>query len=909
MLIGREPEQAILGRLVAGARVGESGCLVITGDPGIGKSALLEDVVEQAQGMNLLRASGTRAEREVGFGGLLQLFGPVLDHLDEIPAPRARALEVALALREGENQERFAVGAACLSLLSRYADERPLLVAIDDAQDLDRPTAEALAFAVRRLVADPIAVVLAGRPDAESPFRAAGLSELPLLGLGPEEAARLLAAVAPPPVTEELTRSVISLTGGNPLAVRELAGDLDRLARRSPLTPGPVPDRIAEAYGRRAGDLSRPARELLLLAVVAGGDLAVVERAARRRGLELAPMAEGERAGLVHLDGTRAMVQHPLVAAGVYAAAGAQDRRRAHLEVADALPVAEVERRAWHRAEGTIGHDDSVATDLAVVAERANRRGAHAVAATAWERAAELTGSNPARDERVLAAAEQAWLAGQQDRAARLLDELPSEGDVATDWLRGTIALRAGSLDRARLLLDRAADGAAEDDPARAVLILSDQVEASLFRADNRTGVRAADRIDALLGRAPQGGYDDRVRLRGRISSGIARVLAGQPGIGAIRSVVDELQSRTTWLDDSRHPGWMVIGALFLRETTTGRELIRHAVEEVRDRCALTTLPSLLFLTGRFEATSDRWQDGVTAYQEGIAMARETGQSTDLAMLLAALAGLLARRGEEQACRAAAEEAVALAREHGVHMAAVWATSALGDLEHGLGRTDRSGERYRELEQLMDVRGLHDVDLSPAPEIVECLVRQGEMGEAALRARAFLARAEAKGQPWALARAHRAMAAVASPEEALAHYERALALHAQTPDLFERARSQLALGAALRRMRRRVAARTPLQAALEAFDRLGAGQWAEQAAGEAEATGATVLRTGATGLARLTPQEGQIARLLGTGRTTKEAAAALFLSPKTVEYHLRHVYQKLGIASRSELARVVAEDA
>lgn len=907
MLIGREPEQAVLGRLVAGARVGSSGCIVITGEPGIGKTALLEDAALGAQGMTVLRASGSPSERDVAFAGLLQLLGPALDHLGDIPTPRAEALEVALALREGALQERFAVGAACLSLLSRCAEDRPLFVVVDDAQDLDRPTAEAIAFAVRRLVADRIAVLVAMRPDPASPLATAGLAEIELDGLAPVDAGRLVARAARRPVSDDLVDRLHPLTGGNPLALQELAGDIDQFARSSPLSPGPVPERVAANYARRAAALSPDCRGLLLLAVVAGGDLALVEAAARRRGSDLAVLSEAERAGLVRLDGARVVVHHPLVGAGIYATAAADERRRAHLEVADALPATDLERRTWHRSEGLVGCDDDTAADLAVVAEQAARRGAHAVAATAWDRAAQLTTPSGTRSGRRLAAAEQAWLAGQQERATHLLDDAGTGGDdVTADWLRATIALRSGSLERARDLLDRAARVVAPTDPAQAVLLLSELVEACFFLADIPTALDAADRIEELLAGPAGSGPDQPVRLRGLMSVGIARVVGGGSGIGSIRAAVDALQAQATWWDDERRPGWMVHGTLFLREAETGSALVRHAVEEVRDRCALTTLPSLLLLTGRFDATTDRWQDATTAYREGIALARETGQTTDLAMLLAALATVLARCGPVEECEQTVAEAVSIATERHVHLATGWATQASGDCALAAGRTDLALSRFEELERFLRARRLLDVDLAPTPEIVECLVALGRGDEAGGAARTHLARAEAKGQPWALARAHRAMAFVAeSPQEGEADYQRALAFHTDAPDAFERARTLLARGAALRRSRRRAAARQPLQAALETFDRLGARPWAERASGELEAAGATARRRSSSGVVQLTPQELQVARLLGAGSTTKQAAASMFLSPKTVEYHLRHVYQKLGITSRSELARAI----
>jgi DNA-binding CsgD family transcriptional regulator len=359
-------------------------------------------------------------------------------------------------------------------------------------------------------------------------------------------------------------------------------------------------------------------------------------------------------------------------------------------------------------------------------------------------------------------------------------------------------------------------------------------------------------------------------------------------------------------LDDPRRPDWPILGTLFLRESAAGRDLVQHVVQDRRARTAIGALPNLLFHMARDEATTDKWQSALASYGESVALARETNQTTDLAASLAGLAWLQARMGRAEECRANSAEALALAHRNHMALAQLWAQHALGDLALATGDTAEAVRQYRKLEDMLQDIGFRDVDVSPGPELVEAHLRCGQGDDAAGVARDYLERAEEKSQPWALARAHRAMALIstAAPHRT-EHLDEALRLHELSPDTYEAAHTRLAFGSSLRRDKQRVAARPYLRQALEDFQRLGARPWAETAANELDATGERARRTGDGYSTHLTPQELRIAQMLGDGATTKEAAAALFLSPKTVEYHLRHVYQKLGIRSRDELKVVV----
>ncbi|MBV9514657.1 MAG: helix-turn-helix transcriptional regulator, partial [Mycobacteriaceae bacterium] len=639
----------------------------------------------------------------------------------------------------------------------------------------------------------------------------------------------------------------------------------------------------------------------------ADGDLAVTSKAAAALGSGVDRLAEAEAIGLVELGAGQAVFRHTLVRSAIYSAAEPTRRRAAHRAVAAALPSTSVERRAWQLSEACLGPDDDVAELLSEAALAADARAAHGVAAAAMERSAELSSTDAQRGERLCRAGESAWVGGQVDRADALLRRAAGlVRDPATcgeiDGLRGIIALRTGSLSDARELLRRSAERAEPVDADAAVLRLADLVVSCFYLCDTVQGGAAAADIDRLI---PSCRTATAV-VRGHMATGFAMVLAGKPGIDRIRLGVQRLTEDPALSDDVRRPGWVVLGTLFLRESGAPRDEVQRLVAEQRARAALGTLPNLLFYGARDDATTDRWAAAVDGYDESITLARETGQSTDLAVSLAGLAWLQARMGRSADCRANAEEALRLAERHDIVLARVWAQFALGDRGFALGETETAIRSYQDLQStLADVRFL-DVDVSPGPELAELRWRAGDRAAAVDIAREYLCRARDKAQPWALARAYRVAALTSpTPAERSALFERALEAHADTLDVFEEARTRLAFGSALRRDRSRVAARPQLRLALDAFERLGARPWADLAASEMNATGEQVRRGAKGYLGQLTSQEVRIARMLSQGKTTKETAAALFLSPKTVEYHLRHVYQKLGIRSRSELSQAL----
>ncbi len=896
MLLGRDLERREIELALAQARAGRSSTLALVGEPGIGKSALLEFAAARAQGMHVLRAAGVESEADIPFASLLELLRPALGRIGHIPAPQRAALEVALAIRHGPAPERFAVGAATLSLLAACAEPAPMLVLLDDVQWLDRSSAHALRFALRRLLAEPIAVLIGARAGEPSLLDEAGLPVHGLTGLPEVDAAPLTGLPA------ALAARLHAATGGNPLAMLELArGDLSELALAPEHAPLLVPAQIAGAFRRRYESLGDPARRALTLAASSDtGEMAVLERAGAEFGVELGALEEAERAGLIRIASGQVLFRHPLARSAVYASATPAQRRAAHRALAHALPDHDLDRRAWHLASAAVGADAAASDALEQAGARARARSADAAAAVAFERAARLAPDSRRRERLLCEAAHAAWLAGAPEQANALVAEargLTEEPDelLALDRLSGLIAARHGPGMRGYEILTGAADAA---EPEDAVEMLAEAVSACFLAGRPVEALEAARRANARL----PAGAGVRARFLAATALGVSQILGGEAAAGAasLRAAVALAEREPALADDPQLLSWLTLGPMFLREAGAGRGLLERSLARARERAAIGVLPFVLVLLARDHATAERWAVAESEYREAIELARESGQGSQLAMALAGLAWLLARRDRVEECRAAADEALALAAAVGVGLIEVWATAALGELELAAGAPEAAAAQLERQVELLDLRGITDPDLWPAPELVEAYARLGRTGDAAAVAADYLPRAAAKRQPWALARALRAQGMVEDSFEPV--FEEALSLHARTPDVFETARTHLAYGERLRRARERVHAREQLRAALTLFERLGAEPWARRTRGELGASGESLRRRDPTQADQLTPQELQIALLLASGRTTREAAAALFLSPKTIEYHLRHVYLKLGLNSRDALA-------
>ncbi len=898
MLLGRDREQQAIEAVLSRARAGDSATLAFVGEPGIGKTALLEHGAGRATGMRLLRARGIESEAQIPFGSLLELLRPALAALERIPAPQRVALEAALALRPGRAEERFAVGAATLSLLAAFAEEEPVAVLLDDAQWLDVSSSQALLFALRRLVADPIAVIIAVREGEASLLDRAELPTLRIGGINRAEAAALLGDPAP-----AVTARLHAATAGNPLALLEVARDEHLLELAPEGAPVLVSSRIVEAFLRRVGALEEETqRALVLVATSDSGEVAMLERAAFGLGVDLGALVAAEAAGLLKLGAGRLEFRHPLARSAIYARAPAAQRRAAHRALAAALPDRDVDRRAWHLAAAATGTDAAAATALAQAGARARARSAYATAATAFERAARLSAGVEPRAALLLDAAETSWQAGLADRAATLLDEARANSTdpvarVAADHLAGHIATHRGPIMQGHAILTAAADHAA---PEEAVAMLADAAYACFLAGDPVEMLAVAQRAEAAVP------TDASVQSRflAAAARGMAEVFGGDAAAGAnaLHEAVALAEAAPELRQDLQLLPWLAVVPIFLREAAAGRSLLAEALAAARSRSALGALPFVLNLIARDQATSERWAIAEATYQEAIDLAGESDQRTALVFGLAGLTWLQARHGREHDARASAASAQRLNRELGTRLHDVWITAALGELELGLGNAAEAAEHFEGQRRLLTELGITDVDLWPGAELVDTYVRLGRTEDARRLAREYRGAAEAKGQPWSRARSLRAAGMLASDAELEAPFEEALREHALTPDVFETARTQLAYGERLRRTRNRVKAREQLRAALAVFDRLDARPWADRARAELAASGETLRRRDSSSLDELTPQELRIALLLAGGKTTREAAAALFLSPKTVEYHLRHVYLKLGIHSRDELA-------
>src|SRR4029077_9202195 len=716
-------------------------------------------------------------------------------------------------------RDRFAIGAATLSLLSASAEEGPLALLVDDAHWLDHSRAETLLFAGRRLFAGPIPLVLTAREGHPSLLDGSDLRTLRMAGLDRSDAAELLSRAAiPDDVLERLYRA----TGGNPLALLELAPEAARLATLPSAAPVPISTSIGTSFLRRFGQLPEPTRRVLVL--VAASDacgLAVLARAASDIGLNIGDLAAAEQAGLVAVGTREIEFTHPLARAAMYADAAASERREAHAALAAALPDRDVDQRAWHLAAASIGPNDQASDALEQAGARARDRSAYAVAAAAFERAAGLASIDDARDRLLLAAAEAAWLAGDVQRTLALLDDAQAHSaapaiSARIDHLRGQVAMRCGPVMDGYPLIVGAAAQIADADPELAVVMLAQAVHGCFYTGDMPAMIAAAERAVALA----NGQGSRRATFFAAMARGMALVADGQGEAGAAsaRQAVEILEESDELRDDPGLLVWAALGPLWLREAEAGRGLIDRAFERARTQAALGALPYLLHLRARDQATTDQWAAAETSYDEAIRLGRETGQRVEVAAALSGLAWLEARQGREATCREHAAEATKQCEELGVGLYGVWAIQALGDLELGLGRPAAAIEHYQAQADALRVRGIADVDLSPAPELIDAFLRLGRADDAAEIAVDFVAQATAKGQPWALARAARCRGLLADAGELEACFEEALRLPERTPDSFETARTRLAYGARLRRARKRIRAREQLSAAVEIFE-------------------------------------------------------------------------------------------
>jgi DNA-binding CsgD family transcriptional regulator len=896
VLVGRREEQRRIGALLAAVKRGRSGALVLLGDPGIGKSALLEEAARRARGLRVLRTAGVESESELPYAGLLTLTRPIEGLVPSLPEPQAQALTAALALGPAGPADPVAVCAATLGLLAAAAEDEPVLAVVDDAHWLDAETGQAIGFAARRLGNERIAILIALREGEESAFSPAGLEQLVVRGLPPAEASELLGDRIAPPTAERLAE----LTIGNPLALLELADELSEGQRAGlePIAePLPVGEELERAFGRRLNGLSKSARAAVVVAAAAGNrdDVATLERAWSRLHAGPDDMAEAERSRIVSIEVDRLSFRHPIVRAVAYGAASAPDRRAAHAALAAALDGDDLsDERAWHVALAASGPDEEAAATIEAAGRRAERRSRRA-ALRALVHAAALTPEGERRAQRHLAAARAAIAAGAWDEAATLLDGAEASapaGKAATEllYLRAVVASKRDGDPAAAEMLERAAAELARDDPERAALAEVQAAEVWMGWVDLERALAAAERATALP--FERGGKTELAVLlmRGDTAGWAGRLEeAGAYWLQAAE-VVDS--------DDPDHLRIAGEALLSAGDDDGALALLRRAESVARERAALGTLTIVLQLLALSGARAGDLQAAHAAAAESVELMRAIGQRAEQATALGVLSWIEAMVGLEEECRAHVKEAHAALGDlgHEPH-----GSVGVGLLELSLGNPDAA---VGALDSAMSVRRANlDVELiatrSILPSLVEALARAGrkEEGEALLADRVNAARRT--GRPHTIAPFLRCAGVLHGDEAA---FREALEWHESWSNRWERARTELCYGELLRRLKRRAEARASLRAALEGFEVVGAGLWAERARAELRASGARARRRDPSTLDELTPQEVQVARLVATGLTNRDVAARLFLSPKTIETHLAHVFRKTGVRTRAELA-------
>ncbi|MGC0379679.1 helix-turn-helix transcriptional regulator [Streptomyces sp. SAI-229] len=899
-LVGRDRERAEIDELLTRAAAGEGGALVLRGEPGIGKTALLDYAAIRAAGALVLRTTGVERESTLAFSGLYGLVTPLADMLLAMPPARSATLAAVTGLSETSEAtvpDRFRVATQLMMLLASAAERRPLLILVDDAQWLDRPSSDAVLFAARRLQAEAVAVLIAVRDGDPVDFPTSGLDELLVEGLPEPEADALLARggrdLAPAVRTRLLAEAC-----GNPLALLEIPGSLSREQLRgdAPLPETiPLSPRIRRMFHDRIGRLPEATRTALVLAAADNtGDASVVLRAAAALGLPGDSLDAAENAALIQTHGGGIAFRHPLVRAAVYDGATLSRRRAAHTALARVLPGEEnADRRVWHQALAAIEHDEGIATALEESARRATRRAAHAPAAAALLRSAGLSTDGGRRTRRLTAAAEALWAAGQTDPArSTAARALPlAEGEQAARLLRlsGVIEARAGHLRNAYDQLLEAAE--AGEDPSDTLETLIEAAGAAFFLGDaGRLAVLAGHTAAIVPGTA-------RDRLIAYLVRGHAKLLAG--AYEEARDLLDGAAEQAGKADDPRALIWAARAKSVAHGTGAGLEHADRAVRLTRRRGLISLLPLAL-------AQQSADLIGVGAYdlayataEEGERLATELGQGR--ATHLNHKAMVEAVHGRYDEARAHAEEVLLLTQRNGSAYHAALARWAIGIAELGAGRPAQAVERLLTVTAVGSPGFNPVVGFAAMPDAVEALVRAGRSDEAVSLTHTFAVWAEA-----APTDARRALLArcraMLDDRSAQSHHEHALELVTALPP-WERARCELLYGEWLRRRRRGRQARTHLRTAHELFTGIGATPLAERAAAELRAAGETAVRSEPGAVDRLTPQELQIATLVAQGLTNPEIADQLFLSPRTIDYHLHKVFTKLQLTSRTQLIR------
>jgi DNA-binding CsgD family transcriptional regulator len=890
MLVGRELECARIDAVLDAARGRRSGALVLRGEAGIGKTALLEYAVAQAGDFRVLRALGVESEAELPFAALQQLLRPVLDAATELPLLQSRALRTAFAIEAGPAPERLTVSVATLSLLAAAAEDGPILCVVDDAHWLDQASSEVVTFAARRVEAEAIALFFAAREPETAHFSAEGVPELRVQGLGGDAARALL--VEGPDLADPVAQRLLELTEGNPLALIEIPRALSmqqRLGQQPFDEPLPIGSVIERAFLERVNALTREAQRSLLL-VAAGGDADSLWPALETAGLGVEAIEEAEDAGL--LVRGRSVFAHPLARSAVYQGVRPAERRAAHAALAEV--TADPDRRAWHLAAATEGPDEMVAAALDDAATAARRRGGAAAEARALERAAQLTPDTETRARRLLRAALAAYAAGWDEHSERLhayVADLTSDPQLRARAIgeRAYLLYWRGEFDRAHAIAVREVDSAP---PEEAGVILAPAVTVLFHRLEIPAALALAQRAWQLAGPAADASGD-------LCWLPWMQTLAGRhdEALALLRSSVDRVEPGTTVA--------IQVGTtlLYLEDYARAREVLESVVKRTREAEAPGILSYALDQLAKLETREANLMQAYALELESLQMAELQGRDVGLAASLVWLDLIESMLGREER-GTHAQTALVIAEGRGDAYNVVRARGALGLAALARGDAAEAADWLEPAVEMVTDGGVGNPNwFRLDADLIEALARLGRSEDAEPHLARFEQHAQSTCSLWGRAAAARCRAFLAPDSEMVDAFETALRLQNDDPSTFERARTELCYGERLRRVGQRRAAREQLGSALTTFDRIGAQPWAERAQIELRASGAHLRRRDPTAAEQLTPQELQIALLVAEGLTNRDVAARLFLSPKTIEFHLTRIYRKLEIHSRAELVR------
>jgi DNA-binding CsgD family transcriptional regulator len=907
VLRGRRHECEALEGLLETVRGGTSQALVVRGEAGAGKTALLEYLLTQASGFRVARAVGVEWEMEFAYATLHQLFAPMLDRLDHLPEPQREALGTAFGLSAGGAPDRFLVGLAALSLLADAAEEQPLLCVIDDAQWCDHASAHALAFAARRLFADPIAMIFGTRESGES---LAGLPELLVEALRDDDARALLDSAIKAPLDEQVRERIIAETRGNPLALLELPRGLKpaELAGGFGLPDAmPLPSRIEESFRRRLQPLPLETQRLSLVAAAEpSGEPLLVWRAAGRLGIGDDAANPAAEAGLLEF-GARVRFRHPLVRSAVYRAASLQERQRVHRALAEATdPEVDPDRRAWHQAQAAATPDETVARELELSAARAQERGGMAAAAAFLEKAAGLTPDPARRASRALSAAEAEQQAGAPDAGLRLLataeaGPLDQLQRARVDLLRARIAYTQSRGSDAPPLLLRAAKQLEPLDVGLARETYLEALSAAQFAGQLAKNGGVLEAANAARAAPPP---RQPPRPADLLLDGLTVLISDghSAGVPMLQRALDAFRSED--LSDEEGLRWLWLAcrtAIDLWDYETFGVLSSRLVALARRTGALAALQIALGLRMSFNLYAGNLSEAASLSHEQETVNEAIG--SELAPYGTVL--LIAWQGREteapEVFEASRKEV--LSRGEGIGLTFTqWMTAVLNN---GLGRYEKAVAAAEQAsERPEDLNFFHGALV----ELVEAAARRGKPGLAAETLERLARTTHPSGTDWALGMEARSRALLSEGAAAERHYREAIERLSRSGVRVHLARVHLLYGEWLRRENRRRDAREQLRIAHEMLTAMRLDAFADRAERELLATGETARKRTVETRDQLTPQEAQIARLARDGLSNPEIGSQLFISPRTVEYHLSKVFSKLEVSSRQQLDRVLSDD-